>query len=568
MKDRTDLYESGDLERALRSVFQSPAPDADFVAQLERELAMRMVNDLDEQSKRGFLPTWLTASARLAGFGILALLLALALIWGIHNLIPETIPGTINNGDSSLIYCPVTPIQTIWDNSGPVAGEFPVWISSWGRSEYANLGPKVMPPDSGKLKFEQGHLTKMLVFVDQQVEGDLVITGRRLDGDEVIYFPNDGQLKRLDESTLQLIDEPPVTYVIPSAHVTTRFPNPAGRTHHGFGPLFLRPGCYQITAEIAGHTVDVVFEIFRKAQADTEVQVADTALATEFPENALLYTVQTGDTLESISADTNVPLEIIVALNDLETDSPLVPSEQLVIGLGTQPSVPPTFWPPTPVTPAPAAEPLTYKSSSDQIRRRLVESVDLWHTLWADAQIRTTSKNETHVEREQVWISQPAQMRWLTGPLGDNPRLARTTNGNQTAWIDLDSGESLELNDDSGGFVIPSDLDRVIFPEKHFAYRGGVFRLFNTEKIAGRQAVAVDWTDDEGHLVDRFWIDAYTGVILRWVHIPKEYPDASGKVIPSEIEITAIAYDIDFPPETFDTTAPTAYEFSPAYGDK
>jgi hypothetical protein len=902
MKKRTDLNESSDIERSLRSVFQSPNPDANFVDRLERELAERIASDVDERSRRGSFTTWLPNSAHMAALGFLALILVLALVWGINNLIPGATPGATTQVDPSPAYCPVSPIQTIWANSGPVAGEFPVWISSWCQSEYANLGPKVMPPESGELQFEQGRLAKVLVFVDQQIEGDLVITGRRLDGDEVIYFP-DGQLQRLDESTLHLLETPPDSYVIPSAQFETISPNPPGKVSHVFGPLYITPGCYQITAKIAEYAVEVVVEITGDVRAEEEEQpnipdhktllailslldqeakaqrdhnseayktlldpqanseweeigldrietvvsplpeailvqravmredvamalvliesgepmyairyfrntgsegwkltspVAETwgerrkmqlenlklyyyafdepyvsavaarvaryleavaqdfgvslenqlslevslvpaegprsfwdeeigdrmplehsfllqqaetvenylawglydklarlligrsvsettmeerwsnlaealvlwevaqargepsreeiigyvqistapdlsflldtgpydphdaseriqaqvALITfitetygreilpgflqaifsqqswqdiiqaslgvdptdfqqrweawvgsqesspaEIPENALLYIVQAGDTLENIAAEANVPLEIILALNNLEANSPLVAGQRLVIGIGARQSAPPTFSPPTPVTPMPAADPLVHGSSSDQIRRRLIEGANLWHTLWADAQIRTTSKNETHVNREQVWISQPGSIRWLSGQLGGDPRLARVTNGHQSEWIDLDSGEPLEFGD-SGGFVIPSDLDKVIFPVKHFAYRGGTFRIFNTETVAGRQAVAVDWTNDEDHIVDRFWIDAYTGVILRWVHIPKEYPDASGRVIPSEIEITAIAYDIDFPAETFDPTALIPKEFDFGYGDK
>lgn len=171
----------------------------------------------------------------------------------------QALPSALQEDDT----CPVTPIQTdFWEKVGPVAGQFPVWISSKGQMYYSKLGPKVLPSTAGALQFIEGRTTKALVFVDKRVEGDLVITGRQLDGKGKIYFPGEASLVTpVNTTTLQLVKVPPDTKVIPSAHISTHFPEPPGKAHHGMGPLYLAPGCYQFTATIAEHTVEIVIDI-------------------------------------------------------------------------------------------------------------------------------------------------------------------------------------------------------------------------------------------------------------------------------------------------------------------
>ena len=124
------------------------------------------------------------------------------------------------------------------------------------------MGPNVLPPSSGALQFVEVHLIKVAVFVDQCVGGDLRVTGRQLDGDSLVYFPRDGQLARVDEETLQLLEIPPDYKIIPFAHIPTRFPSPPGKSQTGIDAIiYLNPGCYQLTATIAEYSVKFVFEI-------------------------------------------------------------------------------------------------------------------------------------------------------------------------------------------------------------------------------------------------------------------------------------------------------------------
>jgi hypothetical protein len=99
------------------------------------------------------------------------------------------------------------------------------------------------------------------VVVDQSVEGDLRVSGRQLDGDSLVYFPLHDQFTRTDEGTLQLLGMPPDFTIVENAHIRTRSPNPPGKAHTGIGPLYINPGCYQLTATFADYTVSIVFEI-------------------------------------------------------------------------------------------------------------------------------------------------------------------------------------------------------------------------------------------------------------------------------------------------------------------
>lgn len=171
----------------------------------------------------------------------------------------EILPPTLAPG----MPCPITPIQEDFgDGFSPVQGEYPVWISSSGQMLWSSMGPNVLPPASGALQFVEAHLIKVGVYVDQRVEGDLRVTGRQLDGDSLVYFPQDGQLARVDEETLQLLEIPPDYEIIPSTHIPTKFPSPPGKSQTGIGAIiYLNPGCYQLTATIAEYTVKFVFEI-------------------------------------------------------------------------------------------------------------------------------------------------------------------------------------------------------------------------------------------------------------------------------------------------------------------
>jgi hypothetical protein len=171
---------------------------------------------------------------------------------------PQILIPTLEPGSP----CPITSIQTnFWEASAPAAGKFPVWMTSYGQESSSKLGPRVLPPKSNETLFDNGITTKALIFVDQGVKGDLRITGRQLNGKGVIFFPQNSDLERVNDTTLRLLKVPPDFMLIRTANETDRSPNPPGKATHGIAPIFPNPGCYQFTFEISDNTVQVVLEV-------------------------------------------------------------------------------------------------------------------------------------------------------------------------------------------------------------------------------------------------------------------------------------------------------------------
>jgi hypothetical protein len=65
--------------------------------------------------------------------------------------------------------------------------------------------------------------------------------------------------------------------------------------------------------------------------------------------------------------------------------------------------------------------------------------------------------------------------------------------------------------------LVPGEpLRSMIFPASSpWAIQPGEFRLVQTTTLAGREAIAFDWTNANGQREARLWLDTQTGIILR-----------------------------------------------------
>ena len=120
-----------------------------------------------------------------------------------------------------------------------------------------------MPQEGSDLQFAEGRATKKLILVDKSVTGELVVSGRQLDGNNRVYFfsEDEDQAERVDDTTLRLLKLPLNEVRIPKANETNKMPEPEGKAVQGMGPLFLSPGCYEFTASLGEYTVKVVEKI-------------------------------------------------------------------------------------------------------------------------------------------------------------------------------------------------------------------------------------------------------------------------------------------------------------------
>lgn len=77
------------------------------------------------------------------------------------------------------------------------------------------------------------------------------------------------------------------------------------------------------------------------------------------PDGRIIYTVQTGDSVWSISANFNIPLDELRALNGLADDAVIVPGDEIFLGLGGPATAIPAAQAtptPTPAGPTPTVE--------------------------------------------------------------------------------------------------------------------------------------------------------------------------------------------------------------------
>lgn len=191
---------------------------------------------------------------------IFLFILLLPLLIGCNRVVPSVhLPATqtlqeqpgSNQGEK----CPITPPKNKFSMAGSVAGQDPIWISSSGEVKWSDMVVS-LPPYPGRL-------TKMLVFVSRNVEGDLEITGRQIASNEKVLFALDGQ-EKVDSKGLvigSIVNDPKDTWIVHSANQPSRYPNPDGYVHHGEFVYFPSPGCYELSAKIDQHEVKVVVDL-------------------------------------------------------------------------------------------------------------------------------------------------------------------------------------------------------------------------------------------------------------------------------------------------------------------
>ncbi len=157
--------------------------------------------------------------------------------------------------------CPVSPRLT----DHPVAeqmlapvGEYPVWFVTLDAVAIFDLAQSAPPYNGGTVR-------KSLVVVSTELSGDLVLTGRQLDGDGIVLFPLriDEEIPNADGSTTIVYSEDDLTdqFVIPNAEQTTFGTDAPGYAHHPWAVYYPNPGCYQLTGTFGGVSATAIVEI-------------------------------------------------------------------------------------------------------------------------------------------------------------------------------------------------------------------------------------------------------------------------------------------------------------------
>jgi outer membrane lipoprotein-sorting protein len=236
----------------------------------------------------------------------------------------------------------------------------------------------------------------------------------------------------------------------------------------------------------------------------------------------------------------------------------------------TEASVPqataPGIEPPTP-TPVPPPE----LRGALEIQQLMIHSHTRWKSLQASAIASLFPPTGTNAEPQntsvQIWIEQPGKARVIDGPTDQAPKHIFVSDG-QNVRVDNEPPSPLPLSV-LETFIAPTELTDTVTPYPLSGYlgtpvsdlifptglaqRGGEYRLLGKESAAGRVAYRVEWGREPGELIDRFWVDAQTGVILRHQSYGKQ--DSTTPV--SDIRLTAVQYDLDLPPSIFQLDDPS-----------
>ena len=195
------------------------------------------------------------------------------------------------------------------------------------------------------------------------------------------------------------------------------------------------------------------------------------------------------------------------------------------------------------------------------------------HTQWERLHVIYTvmqypspgSGMEPEQQNVQVWIQQPAQFKVVistpkggpqTSAISDDKNIMDSSGQAQSLPPSVlepfnppnTPSDTVYMHPLAGFLGTPvSDL---IFPAG-LAQRGGEYRQTGQELLADRQVYVVEWSREPGKLIDRFWVDVQTGIILRQQNYGKEN-NASPL---SDYQATYVEINTTLPADTFNLAA-------------
>jgi hypothetical protein len=195
--------------------------------------------------------------------------------------------------------------------------------------------------------------------------------------------------------------------------------------------------------------------------------------------------------------------------------------------------------------------PLTSDAASDEIKLRLLDSSQLWNTLWADVQMTDYSPSSyigpAKSYRAQVWMHQPAESLEVFGQLGDKPNSVYILYNDQELYENPVAGESFirTSTDLQPELLHNASLQQIFFPERGpWFTEGGTLEATSSATIAGRRCVVVDWIDPQGQRLSQLWLDAGSGLILK----RQDYSPGPNPQLTFEALVSDIRYESQAPP--------------------
>jgi hypothetical protein len=266
---------------------------------------------------------------------------------------------------------------------------------------------------------------------------------------------------------------------------------------------------------------------------------------------------------------------LLAACGTLEVSLDSIPSVEPVAAEQLPPSA----------TPIPL---LSMSSTSEEIQHAMLTSATKWRTVFMDGVVtwfdQTGTGQPPQEFRQQVWIDQMNfRFRYLSGPVDGPAELYRASDGTTILEMDLKTGQSqssslpsfVKTNPQFVPTLEPdtaypqplwgqmgSPLGEMAYPSD-FAQSEGRFVPVAIEVIAGRQALAVQWTRLNTELpAFQAWLDLETAVILKM----QSFGKAGGEEITSLSTLDQLVFDSYLPDSLFEKPALTP-KFSDISGE-
>ena len=156
--------------------------------------------------------------------------------------------------------CPVTPSEPGTFLESPdwsVAGKYPIWLTVPVDSK---IPWNLLSPDS--LYPYKGRAYKQIFAIADDIQGKIQITGKQVDGNGIVLFPNGDSAVWVNDTTVKYKEKPSDTLIIDtSSQYRITSPKPKGYTFYGSNMMYPHPGCFQFTASIGKNSGDIVVEI-------------------------------------------------------------------------------------------------------------------------------------------------------------------------------------------------------------------------------------------------------------------------------------------------------------------
>lgn len=192
---------------------------------------------------------------------------------------------------------------------------------------------------------------------------------------------------------------------------------------------------------------------------------------------------------------------------------------------------------------------LNMDSTSEQIQAAMRQSAAHWQTLQASGVITWYgAEGVTQTYREQIWL-EPTKNRYkvvLTNETNPADKTLRFSDGQTNFNVNLTSGltESSPYHAAAPEQMwgqIGTPLSEMMFPY-NYAQNQGAFKPLGVETIAGREALAVEWTYVNNHAPSwKLWLDTATAVILKL----QEYGVKDGSnALQAERMVESILYNL------------------------